>query len=1162
MNRTSLLFAGLLALSVCASAEAATYTWAGGYPEGPEWNTSTSWTSSNGGTTYPGGEAGDTAVFNLTPTNLMNVNMDGFFTISTLTLSGAGPMYLDWGYQNGNTLTVANPIQVGNSQTLYTYWYGTMIYGSIQMTGTATLGDNGTSWGAYPYEAPSKNLDVTGSVSYSGSGGTLAGLTLTGTLTVASGATLNVNNPYEPVSATTTLVSGTLNGVDTPGAVTGAGGHVVSSLGGSVSLTGGTLWGDLIYTGTVTSNGADTITGGTFNSLAVSATGNLSVNGAITGNVAVNGGVLRGTGTITGPVSLTGGTLAGALTYAGNVSSNGTDTIGGGTFNSTLTVNSGGKLSVNCTVAPTGVTVNTGGVLQGAGTINQAIALSGTLGGTLSVAGNVASTGGTLSPGSGGNGSGHVAGTLAITGGNSLSLDSAGALTFNLGSATAYSDQISVGGTVSLGGATLNLYNLGGMAPGAYTLMTYANTANPGTLSIPVGQVTGLNYTDTITPTSVTLNVVSGYAYTWSGAGSIEWNDSNDWTSPNGGTAFPGGGSDVAVFNLHSWARPESYFDGNYTIGTMVLNGSGPLYISWGNLGGTLTVTNPIQVGDSQTLYMYNGGTMLDGSIQMTGAATLGDNGTTAGTYWEMAPYHELYVTGNVSYSGSGGTLAGLVLTGTLNVAGGATLNVNNPYEAVSATAVVVSGTLNGVDTPGADQLGGNVVSELDGPVSLMGGTLSGDLIYSGAVTSNGTDTISGGTFNSTLTVNGTGNLSVVGVTIAPTSVSVNGGGVLRGTGTINAPVALTGGTLSGSVTYNGAVASNGVDTISGGTLNSSLTVNGAGNLSVNGLTIAPTNVTVNSGGVLQGTGTINPQNSSISLTGGTLSGSLTLGASVSASSASTLSPGSGGNGSGHSCGTLTINGAVTLDHSTTLNFNLGPAGTTGSNDNDFINITGPLSLDGTLNVNALGGFGVGTYTLIDYSGALSGAGLTLGAAPGLGLNYAIDTTTTDEINLVVTNSYSPADTNHDGLVNSLDIDAIYQNLTVAPSTYIGTWPRQLMPYQAQYDVNGDGAVTQADVTYELNHYFHTSYGDSNLDRATDFGDFQTLLNHWQASGPTIGWAQADFNGDGVVDFLDFQILLNYWNPGGWNYAPSQTPEPASMTLILLGGLALLRRKK
>jgi hypothetical protein len=155
-----------------------------------------------------------------------------------------------------------------------------------------------------------------------------------------------------------------------------------------------------------------------------------------------------------------------------------------------------------------------------------------------------------------------------------------------------------------------------------------------------------------------------------------------------------------------------------------------------------------------------------------------------------------------------------------------------------------------------------------------------------------------------------------------------------------------------------------------------------------------------------------------------------------------------------------------------------------------------------------------------------------------------------------------PGDANIDGAVNSLDIDAIYQHLTVAPSGYIGTWPRPLVAYNSQYDVNGDGVVNQLDVTYELNHYFHTSYGDSNLDKATDFGDFQTLLNHWQASGAAIGWAQADFNGDGVVDFLDFQILLNYWNPGGWNYAPSQTPEPASLTLILLGGLALLRRSR
>ena len=125
-------------------------------------------------------------------------------------------------------------------------------------------------------------------------------------------------------------------------------------------------------------------------------------------------------------------------------------------------------------------------------------------------------------------------------------------------------------------------------------------------------------------------------------------------------------------------------------------------------------------------------------------------------------------------------------------------------------------------------------------------------------------------------------------------------------------------------------------------------------------------------------------------------------------------------------------------------------------------------------------------------------------------------------------------------------------------------WPRTILAWSstlAQYDVTGDFAVTQADVTYELNHYFLTSYGDADMNKATDFVDFQALLDHWQASGPAIGWAQADFNGDGRVDFLDFQMLLNYWEMKPWNFASSEAPEPASVSLLLLGGLALLRRK-
>jgi hypothetical protein len=361
---------------------------------------------------------------------------------------------------------------------------------------------------------------------------------------------------------------------------------------------------------------------------------------------------------------------------------------------------------------------------------------------------------------------------------------------------------------------------------------------------------------------------------------------------------------------------------------------------------------------------------------------------------------------------------------------------------------------------------------------------------------------------------------------------------------------------LNPSINVNGAESVGGLDFTNG----SGVATSGTVSLNSGALTIGSA-ATVIGGQTLTGTASIIAP---VNVSGGTLAGPLSIHGNVT-STGGTIAP----HNDAFSAATLTVVGNVTLDHGTTLNFNLASPGTVGSGINDFIDITGNLSLDGTLNVNALSGFvwrekGVVNYTstpnssgprgfghifpyrLFDYTGTLSGAGLTFGIMPG-GIGYFMDTSTPNQINLNFIIDVFPGDTDYSGTpLDSRDIDAIYHHFG--------------QPYTTQWKVAPDtNPVGQQDVTYELTHYMRTNYGDANLDRVTDFSDFQTILDHWQAPG---GWATGDFNGDGVVDFADFQILLDYWNPRGWDAAPSQVPEPASLSLLALGAVGMLRRKR
>lgn len=621
----------------------------------------------------------------------------------TVTLSG------DNAYTGGTTLG-AGTLEVGSANALGPT--GTLSFGGgtlrLSAANASDYSARFSTAAAQLYRLDTNGQDVAWSTALTSASGSLAKLG-DGMLT------LEADNTF---SGTTQVLGGTLR--------LGTGGSVGSLAGAITVASGATL--DVNRSGAfspasfITNAGTIALSGGPAMTLTTSISGGGTLNlGTGTLNISDGGSVAN---SIVNPVALTFTRSSGSTSHSGAISGAGTLTKAGAgtvvltadnTYSGGTTVSAGvlqvGSFGATGDIGSGDITVAPGATLAfsrtGTLVVEGAISGAGTLtknsGGTLVLAGDATHTGGTT----------VSIGTLQIGGGGTTgsltgNVAASGTLAFNRSDALSYHGLISGSGALQkLGAGTLTL-----TADHTFTGVT---TISGGTLQLGTGGTAGRLASNSITVGSgATLAIsrsddltvsalISGAGgFTKSGAGTLTLTGNNTY---GGGTTVAAGTLELGDGGSSGWAgsgnisvadgatlainRASNVSYAGVISGAGAINklGDGTLALSGENTHtGTFTISaGTVQIGDYADVFATTTSGSLAGSIVNNAALVFfrGEDVTHAGAISGTGTvttngYSTLTLTGNNSYTGgtaiNGGTLE-LGSAGALGTAGSISFN-------------------------------------------------------------------------------------------------------------------------------------------------------------------------------------------------------------------------------------------------------------------------------------------------------------------------------------------------------------------------------------------------------------------------------------------------------------------------------------------------------